>query len=60
MKETIKELNKEKEVLKERLKNIDNAIKAFQKICTHQMEYEGHDSHKDHYICSICGYWDSI
>lgn len=62
MKETIKELEKEKQVLVSRIKDIDNAIESFRKVCKHidadgqdMFEYEGHDSHNDYYVCAICG-----
>jgi hypothetical protein len=61
--ESIKELNEEREKLKDRLRLIDNAIDAFQKVCSHTfkdgtdaMVLEGNDSHKDWYKCAICGY----
>lgn len=62
MKELIKELKIQRADFQERINRIDNAINAFQDVCTHRDEkgedaYEsiGHDSHHDHYECSICG-----
>ena len=62
MKTQIDKLNKERDQLMERVKKIDNAIKALIEVCEHKnedgsdaMEYCGHDSHKDHYECKICG-----
>ena len=47
-------------------KAISSAINAIQSVCTHTlpngetaMVYEGHDSHKDYYQCSICHKGDS-
>lgn len=67
MKDTIEKLKKERETLMDRVKKIDNAIKAFQEVCTHKREdgssavfQEGHDSHKDYYYCTICGYEYSV
>ena len=66
MKEEILKLQKEHKQLMERVVTIENAIKAFQLVCEHKengkdtMVYIGHDSHKNYYKCSICGYesWD--
>ena len=62
MKTQIDKLNKERDQLMERVKKIDNAIEAFREVCDHKnedggddMEYIGHDSHKDYYKCKICG-----
>lgn len=58
----INSLLKERDELKERIDKIDDAIEAFQKVCKHThpdgksaMELEGYDSHKDWYICTLCG-----
>ena len=63
MKEYITELQKERKKLLMKIDKIDKAITAFQNLCNHKnedgssaMEHEGHDSHKDFYKCSICGY----
>ena len=62
MKTQLDKLNKERDQLMERVKKIDNAIKAFREVCEHKnedgsdaMEYIGHDSHQNHYVCKICG-----
>lgn len=62
MKEIISELEKEKEGLVSRIKDIDNAIESFRKVCKHvdadgknMFVYEGQNSHHDFYKCSICG-----
>jgi len=60
MKEEIEKLLAEKKVLLERVKNIESAIEAFQKVCTHKMICEGHDSHKNYYKCTICGHEDWV
>ena len=63
MKETIKKLKNEKLILLDRVKLINNAIEAFQNVCNHKkedgsdsMEYEGNNSHKNYYKCTICDY----
>jgi hypothetical protein len=38
---------------------VDKAIKALQDICEHDLANDGHDSHKDHYKCTICRYTES-
>ena len=65
MKETIVELTAERKQLMERVKKIDNAIEAFQKVCEHKDDkgksafvHTGHDSHKNYHACSVCGYED--
>ncbi len=62
MKDTIKELNRRYQIIAAELKDINDAIESLQKVCTHKTEdgkdayeHEGHDSHKDYYVCSICG-----
>lgn len=63
--ETINLLKNERSVLKAQINGYNNAIESFQNVCEHKkqdgsdaMEYYGHDSHKSHYRCSICGYED--
>jgi hypothetical protein len=62
MKETIRNLQSKKKVLKKELEKIENAIDSLRDVCSHQSEdgkdvyeYEGHDSHYDYEKCSICG-----
>lgn len=62
MKTQLDKLNKERDQLMERVRKIDNVIKAFREVCEHKnedgsdaMEYIGHDSHQNHYVCKICG-----
>lgn len=42
-----------------RLKNeeneIEHEIEEYQKTCSHEFVYRGHDSHYDFYICKKCG-----
>ena len=47
------------------IKGFTKAIEGFQEVCKHEHEdgtnamvYDGHDSHKTYYKCSICGYED--
>jgi hypothetical protein len=51
----------------DRIKKIDKLIDSMQDVCEHTLpngktafEYEGHDSHKDYYICVLCGKGDSV
>ena len=57
--EIIKKLVKERAKLTNRIQKIATAIKALQDICEHDYVEDGHDSHKDHYICKICFHKDS-
>lgn len=41
------------------VQKIDIAIRALQAICDHDLVDDGHDSHKDHYKCSICRHTES-
>ena len=36
------------------LMKINKAIEALRDLCDHDWQNDGHDSHKDHYKCSIC------
>jgi len=46
-------------ILIEKLYKIRDEIKELQKNCKeHNMIYDGHDSHRDYYKCSICGHED--
>lgn len=63
MKEAIEKLRAEesslfndKLAIEERIKKIKSAIEALQSLCKHDMQQDGHDSHKTYYKCSICGY----
>ena len=59
IKKLIKELNAKKiEILNESNK-VQGAINALQNICDYDWRNVGHDSHKDHYKCDICGATDS-
>ena len=37
-------------------KKIDKEITEIQDACSHNMEYDGHDSHNDYYKCTKCHY----
>ena len=63
--ETIDMLKLEYDQITAQIKAYSNGIKAFQDACTHKHEdgskamvYDGHDSHKTYYKCTICGYED--
>ena len=58
---TLEVLKTEDDAIQITKKGIRLAIDAIQGVCTHTlpngedaMLYEGHDSHKDYYQCSIC------
>jgi hypothetical protein len=59
IKSVIKKFNTEKSELLNRVRHIDEFIESYRKICTHDMVDDGHDSHKDYYVCSICGFSES-
>jgi hypothetical protein len=63
--ETIYLLESQYDELKHQIKGFTKAIEGFQEVCKHKhedgtnaMSYDGHDSHKTYYKCSICGYED--
>ena len=55
MKEEIEKFIQEKKQLLAKVEQIDKFIETYQMLCEHDMKYNGHDSHKDYYVCSICG-----
>jgi len=59
IKRIIPPLLDEKIILLSKIKKIEKAIESLQDICEHDWKNNGHDSHKDHYICEICNLEDS-
>lgn len=53
--EFIKELQSKKHKLEVELEDINDAIKAIQKLCNHNWKYKGHGHTSDYYVCTICG-----
>jgi len=43
-----------KDTLDKELKKVDAAIKALQEVCEHDWQPNGHDSHKDWFVCKHC------
>ena len=56
----IQKLMDESDILHSRQRKLTTAIKALQDVCTHDWRDNGYDSHKDHYICSVCGATDYV
>ena len=54
-KDVIDQLEKELKSLNEERNKVISAINSLQALCEHKFVVIGHDSHKDHYKCSICG-----
>ena len=57
-----KKLNKKLSIIQRNIQVLLRVIDELQKKCNHTLEngksayeYEGHDSHYDYYICTICG-----
>ena len=44
----------EEEKVKKRLKNIRDVIDSSQKICDHEWEADGNDSHNNYVKCRLC------
>ena len=43
-------------IIAEKIKNLNDIISEYQAKCNHDMQYIGHDSHRDFYECCKCGY----
>ncbi len=63
----MQELEKERAELTKKLNDFKGAITILQNLCDHKMDdgseamlYEAHDSHKDYYMCVICGVSRSV
>ncbi len=59
---SIKFIKKKKKKVTDKLFNLENKIDEIREKCKHvdengksTLSYEGHDSHYDWYICTICG-----
>lgn len=52
---SIQEIKKERDLTAARLVKLDAAIKAFQEVCNHEWEPNGHDSHHNWEKCKLCG-----
>jgi hypothetical protein len=50
----IAELQKERATVDQRLRELDAAIGALQKVCAHDFVYDGHDSHYSYERCKKC------
>ena len=62
LKPVIEKLNKRESELVNELNKVRDSINALQKVCSHKnedgsdaFEFEGSDSHRDYYVCTICG-----
>lgn len=44
-----------KKIKQKEVQKLDIAIRSLQELCDHDWVGDGHDSHKNHYRCSICG-----
>jgi hypothetical protein len=60
--DTMKALLKERMELQMELEQIDSVIKGLRKICRHKnadgtsaMKFHFSDSHRNYYVCQICG-----
>jgi hypothetical protein len=54
-KSIIKQVRKKLDESNEEARKYREVLASMRKICDHDWKYTGHDSHKDHYECSICG-----
>lgn len=55
MNEIIQKLHDDRVELTNKLKDINNAISALEKVCDHDYVYSWHDSHYDYFRCKKCG-----
>ena len=51
----IKDLRVREEALTLQITKIRKAIEAFQEVCDHKFEPDGHDSHYNWEKCTVCG-----
>lgn len=54
MKETISNLQKQKDTYQTCVQAIERAITALQAVCIHEWKPNGNDSHYDYEKCDIC------
>jgi len=54
--ESIEKLYMQLEAYHDKAFKVRKAIEAMQELCEHEYIDNGHDSHKDHYCCAICGH----
>jgi transposase-like protein len=60
LKKSIDLLNPQIGEAKSILRSLESAKSNLRSVCKHpHWEYEGHDSHKNHYKCKVCGASDS-
>lgn len=59
-KSILNKLEQDEAVVTDYIRLMDKYIKEKQKSCSHEFEYEFHDSHHDYYICKHCGLEDRI
>ncbi len=52
----IQSLLAEEKATEQRLKEVRNAIAILQRLCDHDFEPAGHDSHHDYQRCKRCGH----
>jgi len=67
IKKLYKFLYKKNELYNRHIKVTNTSIRLEQEKCDHKysdgtnaLEYEGHDSHHDYYVCKICGHSVSV
>lgn len=58
MKATLSKLRERLEEGTTEMTKLRKAIEAMQNVCEHDWVDNGRDSHKDHYVCTICGKTD--
>lgn len=65
--EFVKEFKERQKSFYEESRKIGKSLEKIQESCDHTtpagadaLEYEGHDSHKDYYKCTICGHGVSV
>ena len=53
-------IEQEKEQLQKRLRHLKDLIEAYQKVCDHEWEDDGHDSHHNYIRCKSCHLRDRV
>jgi hypothetical protein len=53
---TMRNLTSEGLAVRERVKDIEAAVRSLQKICPHKFVDDGRDSHHTYQVCAVCGH----
>lgn len=55
IKQLYEELSRQRAEIHKKLNDIDESILCLRKICPHEFQPDGHDSHRSYEKCFLCG-----